>query len=366
MVMLIISDIKYFLLVLLCVLIGFAQGFWLLLNDANPSSHFTDVKQSYYTTFMFMFGQIDSEELQNGKSSGFSKLYLVAFMLTTMLLLFNLLIALMGDSFSRTKEKIEAHYWKELASFMVDQSMPTPLLALLELLNVMKYEKDDFIHVVKYASDIRKNHRSLGVNENRDNDDDDSSDSDDEAVRLPYVHPSGVVQVRHSALEKAFHVSKRFIKAKATTDAHQSKLAKKAALDGDIIHRSAKSRNDKSTKDVDSEQAGASQPITNNSESSPSTKHDSRDGRNDAPICNVHSKNGENVPLESNPDSTVKPINNTEITRNLEEDKTTGTGKSAVNDNSPTSSNRVTVREQVGTHLQLDCSTFEIHGIPNK
>ncbi len=106
MVMIIMNDIKYFLFVLMCVLTGFAQGFWLLMNDAQPESDFTDVRESYFTTFMFMFGDIDVEALSNSKSKAFTKIFLVAFMLTMMILLFNLLIALMGDSFSRVKEKI--------------------------------------------------------------------------------------------------------------------------------------------------------------------------------------------------------------------------------------------------------------------
>ena len=251
MVTLIMSDIKYFIFVLLCVLIGFAQGFWLLLNDAQTASSFTDVQQSYYTTFMFMFGQIDAVEMQNGKSIQFSKLYLVVFMLTMMLLLFNLLIALMGDSFSRTKEKIEAHYWKELASFMVDLSMVTPLLALLYGLGLLKYSKDDFIHVVKYATDMRTNRRRLGVND--EDIDDDSSDSDnDNEADIPLddddAKPSNdknpnekhYCRIRkRPALETAFRVAKGFIKGNASTDRKNAKLSKKPAIDGDIIHRSA-------------------------------------------------------------------------------------------------------------------------------
>ena len=128
------------------------------MNDAQPESDFTDVRESYFTTFMFMFGDIDVEALSNSKSKAFTKIFLVAFMLTMMILLFNLLIALMGDSFSRVKEKIEANYWKELTSFMVDQSIPTPLLLILHYFGyfgLLRYEKDDIIHVVKYASDVK-------------------------------------------------------------------------------------------------------------------------------------------------------------------------------------------------------------------
>jgi hypothetical protein len=162
MVCTIINDIKYFLFVLVCVLTGFSQGFWLLLNNASvstasaSSSSFQSIKMSYFSTIMFMFGEINSDDLEGSKSLAFTRFFLVAFMLTMMILMLNLLIALMGDSFARTKENIEKIYWKELASMMIDQSMPTLLLSCLEVLQILRYEKDEFIHVVKYTSDLRQ------------------------------------------------------------------------------------------------------------------------------------------------------------------------------------------------------------------
>lgn len=214
MVMIIMNDIKYFLFVLICVLIGFAQGFWLLLNDADPSSHFTEVRQSYFTTFMFMLGQISEDEIDNSKSSTFTKVFLVAFMITMMILLFNLLIALMGDSFDRTKKNIEALYWKELVSFMVDQSMPTPLLGLLHLTGIMSYEKDDFVHVVKYASDVK-------VTTDKFSDDDTNA---------------GQVGQDLSPLEKSFNSSAQLVLSNMS-DRQELRLTKKSFVDNDIIDR---------------------------------------------------------------------------------------------------------------------------------
>jgi fucose 4-O-acetylase-like acetyltransferase len=145
MVMLILDDIKYFVFVLSCVLVGFAQGFWLLMSGAYPFTSFTDVKDSYFSTFMFMFGQIDQEQIENSRSGDFTKVFLVVFMITMMILLFNLLIALMGDSFDRTKERIETHYRKELASFLVDQSAPISFATLLQALGFFKPPEDEKI-----------------------------------------------------------------------------------------------------------------------------------------------------------------------------------------------------------------------------
>ncbi len=161
MVCTIINDIKYFLFVLVCVLTGFSQGFWLLLSNSSAMSNssstsaFENIRMAYFNTFMFMFGEINTDDLEGSKSLAFTRFFLVAFMLTMMILMLNLLIALMGDSFARTKENIEKIYWKELSSLMIDQSMPTLLVSILGSLRLLHYEKDEFIHVVRYTSDLR-------------------------------------------------------------------------------------------------------------------------------------------------------------------------------------------------------------------
>lgn len=194
MVITIINDIKYFLLVLACVLTGFAQGFWLILShrysnqqsksddsaslgigDTDENVAFRDVKSSFFSTFMFMFGQLDSQQDilsgndQNGTTDDsnihhdpyvyavkiFTKMFLVTFLLTMMILMLNLLIALMGDSFARTKENIRKIYRKELVTLMVDQSIPTPFFALFASFGLLNYEVDDMIYLVRYTSDIR-------------------------------------------------------------------------------------------------------------------------------------------------------------------------------------------------------------------
>jgi hypothetical protein len=222
MVMLIMNDIKYFLFVLVCVLIGFAQGFWLLLNNADPETDFSSVRRSYFGTFMFMLGNIDQEQIDNSKSSGFTKVFLVAFMITMLILFFNLLIALMGDSFDRTKKHIEAHYWRELASFLVDQSMPTPFIFLLQLTGAMVYEKDDFVHVIKYASDVKLSGSNFHTTRRGDVDVRQNGCDGEE----PDVSP----------LEKAFNVSAKLVKSNIS-ERQQLKLSKKSFVDDDIIDR---------------------------------------------------------------------------------------------------------------------------------
>jgi hypothetical protein len=112
---------------------------------------------------MFMFGQIETSDIEDSQSAAFTKIFLVVFMITMMILFFNLLIALMGDTFERTKEKIENHYWKEMASFLVDQAAPVSFETLLEACGLVSPPvEDEFIHVVKYTSDVKRSGKVFG------------------------------------------------------------------------------------------------------------------------------------------------------------------------------------------------------------
>lgn len=231
MVITILKDIKYFLFVLACVLTGFAQGFWLIFNESNQAtSSFRSVKMSYFSTFMYMFGNMDTDDLDGAGSRSFAMLFLVAFMLTMMILMLNLLIALMGDSFARTKENIHRIYRKELASFMIDQAMPTPLLYLLSsspiLLNLdmlQYYHEDDLIFVIKYTSDLR--HST--------NNDSNSDDSNSNQTNRGDVSSDTTSRPNKTALEEALEVCKAVMKVSPENIAN----APKKPREDDIIDR---------------------------------------------------------------------------------------------------------------------------------
>jgi hypothetical protein len=89
------KDIRYFLVVLFAVLVGFTQAFWILAKN-NPDLLFTNIGESFLTTFMFLFGQQIITDFSGSASPSFFTFLLVMFMMFMMLLMLNLLIALMG------------------------------------------------------------------------------------------------------------------------------------------------------------------------------------------------------------------------------------------------------------------------------
>jgi WD40 repeat protein len=100
MIVRIATDMRALMFVVLVVLVGFSQAFWLISNESN-NSPFANIDDSLVVSFVFMLGGYDTsgfEDLpQPMKSYG---LFLSAvYMMIVSILLLNLLIALMGDSF---------------------------------------------------------------------------------------------------------------------------------------------------------------------------------------------------------------------------------------------------------------------------
>lgn len=161
MLKVILCDMKCFLVMLFCFVIGFSQGFWLLLNDSPQQSDFGYIGRAYFTSFRFIFTSPDIQELDGSKSTSFAIVFTVAFMLTMLLLLLNYLIASMGNSFNRTKAKIEPLYWKEFALFMSNQSIGVFLVVVLNYcfgVAAMSYRSDELLFIEKRHSDAHSSH----------------------------------------------------------------------------------------------------------------------------------------------------------------------------------------------------------------
>lgn len=145
MTMQIIKDIRVFIIVLFCVMTGFAQALWLLSND-DSDSHFGTIKNSFLNAYLYTLGQnIDLSTFDNSASPPFAIFLLSVFLLMMMILMLNLLIALMGDTFSNARELGDALFLKEQASIIVEQ-----FFYLSKHSNRVK----PYLHVLKYLSEV--------------------------------------------------------------------------------------------------------------------------------------------------------------------------------------------------------------------
>lgn len=119
MIITIASEIRILLIVLFFVLCGFTQALWLISN-INTENHFGTVEKAFYNAFLYMLGQNIETEFAGTVSQRFGKFLLIMFLSVMVILLLNLLVALMGDTFSSVRAQGVARWRKEQASIILE------------------------------------------------------------------------------------------------------------------------------------------------------------------------------------------------------------------------------------------------------
>jgi hypothetical protein len=115
-------DAKGFVLILLVVILAFSSSFFLL-------GAFDDPSESVFGTFTVMLGEF---YLDDGKfQDGGSRFFFLGFVALVMIIMLNLLIAIISDTFERVVERQEAQFWKQLASLLqeIEHLFPRWVLA---------------------------------------------------------------------------------------------------------------------------------------------------------------------------------------------------------------------------------------------
>ncbi len=115
----IVYDIRFYLLVLFCVLAGFAQAFWILAN-IDPNNDFGTIRNSLYHAYLTMLGGMTPTFI-NSISEGFGTFLLCIFMMVMIIVMLNILIALMGDTFADSRAQGLALWQREKAAIVYDQ-----------------------------------------------------------------------------------------------------------------------------------------------------------------------------------------------------------------------------------------------------
>lgn len=147
MILQIMKNIQYFVLFLAVVLTGFSMAFWLI-SYPDYSLEFGTIQMAFLNTYLYMLGQNISTDFSATASPRLGILLLVMFMFFMMILMLNLLIALMGNSYSKVQEKGPAEWRLGQASMMMEQSyMLNPSLAEL-------HERYSSVQVMQYNANI--------------------------------------------------------------------------------------------------------------------------------------------------------------------------------------------------------------------
>lgn len=157
MILKIALDIRYFLVVLGCVLVGFAQAFWLL-SYPDYSLPFGTISNALLNSYLYMLGNSDSD-FSGTASPALSTLFLVLFLFFMAILMLNLLIALMGQSFASVSDKGLAQWRLEQASIILDQMFTVTAEKLI---------LEPYVFVLRYNADLDKSIENISLEEHMD------------------------------------------------------------------------------------------------------------------------------------------------------------------------------------------------------
>jgi uncharacterized membrane protein len=120
MVMRISAKIRIFLIILFCLIAGFAGAFFLLLNK-DTDLNFGSVADSFYRAFLYLFGISVDTFVTNTAAANMAIVIFIFFILTMNILMLNLLIALMGNTFAEVRDEGEALLKKQRAEIILEE-----------------------------------------------------------------------------------------------------------------------------------------------------------------------------------------------------------------------------------------------------
>ena len=110
---------KFLIVVVVIVLCGFSQAFWIVSQD-DSSLPFGSIGGSLLNSFVFMLGGFDPTAFNGLSLAPFAIAMSCLYMLIVSILLLNLLIALMGDSYGSVREKGLAQWKLEQAQIITE------------------------------------------------------------------------------------------------------------------------------------------------------------------------------------------------------------------------------------------------------
>ena len=166
------SDIKYFILVLVVILMAFGASFFLLLrfgSDGDGDENFASVPMSFVSVYDMTFGAFNISWFRNAPNLAFIAIVdFMLFMLVVPTIMLNALIAIMSDTYTKTKNsslqtnrKERADIILELESqmeFVEGAPMPhdRPVMLILRTLFSMKIKFPDYprnLHLLQPATE---------------------------------------------------------------------------------------------------------------------------------------------------------------------------------------------------------------------
>ncbi|KAK3103630.1 hypothetical protein FSP39_020635 [Pinctada imbricata] len=145
----ILTDVSRFMIIFLIFLAQFSTAFYFLFQGANISQGqgFSNLLDTVLTLFQMTLGEFKYQEFNLTKYSGLTKMVFAVFMLLVPILLLNMLIAMMGNTYSQVIAKSEKEWHRQWAKIVV------VLERGFSKKNLLQYQKEYAIKLVGKPKD---------------------------------------------------------------------------------------------------------------------------------------------------------------------------------------------------------------------
>lgn len=139
----IITDIASFVTLLFLIVLGFSNAFNLMYaeSDVNKYEHFG---KSFMSTFAMMMGGFELAEFANASNETLMNILFLIYMLLVNIVLLNMLIAIMGETYTRISENATSEFQYARAKLIVDNLAELPK-------DVHRMERFKWIHALQPA-----------------------------------------------------------------------------------------------------------------------------------------------------------------------------------------------------------------------
>lgn len=159
----VISDVKWFLMFILLTLISFALAFYILFRQEDKVE-FNRVWHAIVSMFSFMLGGFDFHVFFKSKNPEAAVCFFVLYEFIMAIMLLNLLIAIMTDSYSKVMEN--EHLWNLCSKAQIIDELETTLPKWL-----VRRWNPSYVHILKISPrrqiDMGSLHDRLDITEGR-------------------------------------------------------------------------------------------------------------------------------------------------------------------------------------------------------
>lgn len=128
-------DVRAFVFIMLAIFVGFASSFHFLFMDPRYLPAMDEEDMSYMfgtplataaTTYSMLVGAFDVAALRYSSAPTLALLFFIMFSFVITIVLLNLLISILGDSFDRTQERLDVNMRRERALLLVEIERQMP------------------------------------------------------------------------------------------------------------------------------------------------------------------------------------------------------------------------------------------------